>query len=111
MSTPTLDLFLQEIAGTLRGKNGARLQDLLLLEPPFTPIYETLINELRQVFPQDRQDSLEQKLDRILPKEDGNTGWSWPSFVIFLVQYFAFIRDVDVSQLVQTHTDLKALLK
>lgn len=111
MSSPTLDQFLKEIGTILRAKDGARLQDVLVLEPPFAPIYETLINEVRQNFPENKQNLLEQKCDRTLPKEDGTTGGSWPSFITFLVQYFVFIRDVDVSDLVRTHEDLKALLK
>ena len=112
MSTPTIDKFLGEVARILREKNGAQLQDYLILEPPLPPLYNIIVNELRQTFPASNQDALEAKCMALLPEdEEGDEGGSWTAFISFLVQYFAFLRDVNVDHLVETHDMLKALLK
>lgn len=112
MSTPTIDKFLGEVARILREKNGAQLQDYLILEPPLPPLYNIIVNELRQTFPASNQDALETKCKNSLPEdEEGDEGGSWTAFISFLVQYFAFLRDVNVDHLVETHDMLKALLK
>ena len=112
MSTPTTDQFLGEIAQILRAKNGTKLQDYLVIEPPLPQIYSAVVNELRQVYPEGSQDKLEKKCSNMLPEDDeGATGGSWPAFLSFLVQYFGFIRDVNPEQLVETHDMLKSLLK
>lgn len=112
MSTPTIDKFLGEVARILREKNGAQLQDYLILEPPLPPLYNIIVNELRQSFPISSQDALEAKCKALLPEdEEGDEGGSWTAFLSFLVQYFAFLRDVNVDHLVETHDMLKALLK
>ena len=112
MSTPTIDKFLSELARILRQKNGVQLQDYLILEPPLPPLYNIIVNELRQAFPGGNQDVLEAKCKAMLPEdEEGDEGGSWTAFISFLVQYFAFLRDVNVDHLVETHDMLKALLK
>ena len=112
MATPTFDQFLLEIARILREKNGAQLQDVLIVEPPWKPLYEATVAELKRVFPASGlQDTLEEKCKTVLPPDGGADGESWSSFVIFLVKYFSFLRDVDVTHLVETHDMLKALLK
>ncbi|KAL9118872.1 MAG: hypothetical protein Q9187_004572 [Circinaria calcarea] len=110
--TPTLDQFLGEISQILRDKDGAKLQDYLVLEPPLPPLYLTIVSELRQTFPTGNEDSLEAKCNKFLPQdEEGDQGGSWTAFISFLVQYFVFLRDVNPDQLVETHDMLKALLK
>ncbi|MCJ1390259.1 hypothetical protein MMC18_003117 [Xylographa bjoerkii] len=108
----TIDQFLAEINQILRSKNGQKLRDYLVLEPPLPPLYGVIVNELRQSFPASRQDALEEKCKRLLPEyEDGEVGGSWTSFISFLVQYFVFLRDVNAEQLVETHDLLKLLLQ
>lgn len=112
MSSPTIDKFLGEIARILREKNGNQLQDFLLLEPPLPPLYNLIVTELRQSFPAGSQDALEAKCKSFLPEsEEGDDGGSWLSFISFTLKYFAFLRDVDVNDLVETHDMLKGLLK
>ena len=112
MATPTLDKFLSEIARILREKNGSQLQDFLVLEPPLPPLYQSIVGEVRQSFPiPGNQAALEAKCEGVLPSEDDEDGASWSSFVSFLVKYFSFLRDVDVTNLVETHDMLQALLK
>ena len=112
MATPTVDKFLVEIARLLREKNGAKLQDFLIFEPPLPLLYESIVKEITQSFPAaGAQNALEAKCKTVLPSEGGEDGGSWSSFVAFLVKYFSFLRDVDVNNLVETHDMLKALLK
>lgn len=112
MSSPTVDKFLLEIARILREKDGSQLQDFMLLEPPLPPLYNLIISELRQSFPANSQDALNSKCKSYLPEhEEGDEGGSWLSFISFTVKYFAFLRDVDVDNLVETHDMLKALLR
>lgn len=114
MTTPThtIDQFLGGISQILREKNGTKLQDYLVLEPPLPTLYLTLVSELRQAFPTGSEDKLETKCNKLLPQdEEGDLGGSWTAFISFLVQYFVFLRDVNPDQLVETHDMLKALLK
>lgn len=112
MSSPTLDKFLLEIARILHEKDGIQLQDFMLLEPPLPPLYKLIVNELRQSFLDASQDVLEAKCRSSLPEhEDGDDGGSWLSFISFTAKYFAFLRDVDENDLVETHDLLKGLLK
>ncbi|MCJ1249300.1 hypothetical protein MMC30_006523 [Trapelia coarctata] len=107
----TIDAFLTELNQILRAKNGAKLQDYLVIEPPFSSVYSAMVAELRQNFPSENQDALEVKCKQLLPEDDeSGAGGSWTAFISFLVQYFAFIRDVNVDHLMETHDMLKALL-
>lgn len=108
----TIDAFLRELNQILRGKDGAKLQDYLVIEPPFAPVYSAMVTELRQNFPSNNHDALEAKCLQFLSEyEEGGAGGSWPAFISFLVQYFAFIRDVNIDHLMETHDMLKALLR
>lgn len=116
MASPTIDKFLDEVRGLLRENNGIKLQDVMLLEPPLPPSYHLLISELRQSFPQSSEDALWTKCESLLPEHDaGNEErdgvGSSSAFAAFAVKYLAFLRDVDVDELVETHDMLKNLLK
>lgn len=112
METPTIDKFLGEIARILREKNGAELQNYMVLEPPLPPLYNQIVDELRKTYPVFNQAPLEAKSKEFIPEyEEGDEGGSWSSFITFLVKYFIFLRDVNVNQLVETHDMLKSLLK
>lgn len=70
-----------------------------------------MISELRQTYPVSRQESLERKCSEVLPaEEEGDGGGPFTNFITFITKYFAFIRDVDVSDLLETHQKLKLLL-
>lgn len=116
MASPTIDEFLEEVRGLLRDKNGIKLQDVMLLEPPLPPSYHRLVSELKQSFPEHSEDALLTKCASFLPEYDADYdekdgGGSSPAFATFAVRYFAFLRDVDVDDLVETHDLLKNLLK
>lgn len=112
MASPTLDQFLNEITRILREKNGTQLQNFMLLEPPLPPLYNVMVKELKKSFESSSQEALEEKCRSFLPEYDeGDEGGSWLSFISFLAKYLAFIRDVNVNDLVETHDMLKGLLK
>ena len=112
MAPPVLDEFLRGLPPILGTKDGAKLQQYLLIEPPLPERYNDLVNELRQFYPAGTNERLDQKCSGMLPEDQGEgTGGSWTAFISFLVQYFNFVRDVDPSQLVETLDMLKSLLK
>ena len=112
MSPPTVDRFLGDIAGIMRDRDGMRLQQYLKYEPPLDQLYAQMISEIRQVYGPGSHDLLEKKCKSFIPEyEDGDEGGSRASFITFMVRYFAFLRDLDVTNLVETHDQLKALLK
>ena len=111
MASPTLNKFLGEVARLMKEKNGAQIQNYLHYEPPWPPLYEQMVTELRNAYPAVQQSNLANMCSEKLPaEEEGDGGGSFTSFVSFLAGYFAFIRDVDISQLLDTHDRLKALL-
>ena len=112
MSPPTLDQFLTEIAGIIKEKNGLRLQEYLIYEPPLPPLYNKIVSEIKQFYPSNSQKALENKCISFIPEYDEDEdGGSRTSFVMFMVRYFAFLRDVNIENLIETHDLLKALLK
>ena len=113
MSTPTVDKFLSEIARILLENNGSQLQDFLIIEPPLPPLYNQIVGELRQAYPNSSShEALETNCKSFIQEyPEGGEGGSRSAFILFLTKYFAFIRDVNVENLVETHDMLKALLK
>ena len=113
MSPPTVDKLLGEVSQIVKEGNGAKLQDYLVIEPPFNQLYSQIIAELRQAYPNSAsREALEKKCTSFIPEyEESENGGSRASFITFLVKYFAFIRDVNIENLVETHDMLKALVK
>ena len=109
--TPTLDQFLAEISTILRDQDGTKLNDFLIIEPPYSAIYDTLIEEIRQQYPKTNENVLDSKITLALPEaRDGLDGASWNAFIKFLVCYLAFLRDVDLSNLLHTYNLLSELV-
>ena len=112
MSPPTIDQFLGEIVKILLAKDGVKLQQYLILEPPLPPLYNQIVNELKQAYPVTSQAALEAKCKSFIPERDEDEkGGSRVAFISSMVKYFSFLRDVNVEDLVETHDMLKALLK
>ena len=109
-STPVLDKFLEETNNILIDKNGEKLQSYLVIEPPFNDLYNTMITQIRQVFPKGSEDALEEKCNRKLTAaQEDSDGSSWAAFVKFIANYFVFIRDVDAGNLLDTYNLLSEL--
>ncbi|KAF2147149.1 uncharacterized protein K452DRAFT_217460 [Aplosporella prunicola CBS 121167] len=113
-ATPTIDQFLSEVGRIVKSKNGAMLQDYLVLEPhggQYPAIYTSMINEVRQVYPKGAEDALEDRCSRALPElQELDDGSSWTAFIRFIAQYLTFLRDIDVQNLDKTQLEAYNLL-
>jgi hypothetical protein len=109
MSTPVLDRFLRSVAELVANRDGAKLQDFLQIEPPLPDIYGQMIMELKTKYPSGEGEAeLLRRCEALVPKTKGT---SWTAFPVFMKLYFAFLRDVNVENLLETYNRLKALLK
>jgi hypothetical protein len=108
--TPVLNKFLEEINRILEKRNGAELRSFLIIEPPFNDLYNTMIAEIRKVYQKGKEKALEERCQKTLTEagEDAE-GANWTVFVKFTANYFAFIRDVDPSNLLDTYNLLSEL--
>ncbi|GAM89505.1 hypothetical protein ANO11243_075440 [Dothideomycetidae sp. 11243] len=116
MLTPTIGQFLDEIATILRQRDAPKLSKYLVIEPPYAPIYETLRSEVRSSYSAPDGTSIQrletlcqEKLGQVLIDPDNNAP-TWSAFVKFMAQYFVFLRDVDVANLLATYELLSELL-
>jgi hypothetical protein len=116
MATPTLDQFLSEINRITLSKDSALLSTYLIIEPPYAPSYNTIINELRATYPKGAASdtALEKKIVKVVKVIDGGDDVevaSWSAFSRFMVLYFGFLRDVDVGNLLETFGLLSEVLQ
>ncbi|KAJ5125148.1 hypothetical protein N7448_004475 [Penicillium atrosanguineum] len=107
--TPILDQFLRSVASFVQNRDGAKLQDFLQIEPPLSDIYQQMIQELRRRYPSPQGDNeLLQRCEGLVPRTKGAS--SWIAFPTFMKLYFAFLRDVNVDNLLETYNRLRGLL-
>ena len=111
MATSTIDRLLQEIGNIIKQRAGARLQDVLQLEPPLPPIYSQIVSELHATFPKDNDQGLVGRCEAIVPAADDGLGLEWGAFPDFLARYFRFLRDADPGNLLDLYDKLKTLTK
>lgn len=115
MSTPTTITFLTEISKLLAQKDSQKLAQFLIIEPPYPGSYDNIIQELRRAHPKGSPndvDTLEAKVSAQLSSlRDPDGGSSWAAFVKFMGVYLAFLRDVDVGNLLETYNLLSDLLQ
>ncbi|PSK46208.1 hypothetical protein B9Z65_5176 [Elsinoe australis] len=117
MLTPTVTQFLAEISNILSSRDAQKLCSYLVIEPPYAPIYETLRSEVRSSFNSQDGTSAQRlestcldKLNSVLTEPEGYAP-TWTAFNKFMAQYFIFLRDVDVSNLLTTYELLSELLQ
>ncbi|KAI5307086.1 hypothetical protein KEM56_004807 [Ascosphaera pollenicola] len=106
--TPTLDNFISEVSTLIQSRDGAKLQDFLQIEPPWPPIYNQMVAELRSVYPSTGPQSDKLILSKCNIYEQVADGWV--TFPSFMKLYLTYLRDVDVGNLLETYDLLKALL-
>lgn len=117
MLTPTLSRFLSETAGVLRSRDADKLCQYLVIEPPYPQIYEQLRAEIRSTYNAQDRTALQRletvcsdQLSAVLTDPEGNAP-TWTAFTKFMAQYFIFLRDVDVSNLLATYELLSEVLQ
>lgn len=111
MTTPVLNQFLQEISTLVRQRNGTRLQDVLQLEPPLPPVYETIVSELKVHFRKENDQALLARCEQVIPAGEDGIGSAWGAFPDFLARYFRFLRDADPTNLADLYQRLRSLTK
>lgn len=106
------------VNNAIKARNAAELASIVLLEPPFPPIYQELVQSLQNSYPQSADDS-ESRLDRLVRSvvtetaeyedEQGKPVQGWNAMVTFLVGWMTFLRDMDLANLLHTYQGLKDL--
>lgn len=102
----------------IKSQNAAQLASIVLLEPPFPPVYEELVQSLQNSYPQNASNS-ESRLDQLVRRvvtetaeyedEQGKPVQGWNAMVTFLVGWMTFLRDMDLANLLHTYQGLKDL--
>jgi hypothetical protein len=109
---PIVDEFLSSISNFLGTKNSLQLQLFLRVEPPLPDQYLQLSQELKSSYRDGNK--LELHIGKLVPEADdgdAEVGGAWPGFLAFLKEYLEFWRDVNFSDLLETHTQLSNLAK
>ena len=104
--------FLSSIRGFLKARDGLKLRQWLLVEPPLPDQYEQLALELKNGYR--NSDSLAKLVESCLPEEDDlpdDQGTAWPGFTSFMKDYFEYWRDVNFDDLLTAHQLLTALTR
>lgn len=113
MSRQLVATFCHEVNAAVGHRDALKIRSILVLEPPFAnPVYYELIEELRNEYPVDDDDS-EDRLEAVISAavtetaeyddEEGRPVQSWKHMVVFLAAWLTFIRDVDTSQLLRAY--------
>ncbi|KAM5483695.1 hypothetical protein MaudMau93_006202 [Microsporum audouinii] len=110
VDTPVLNNFLESIGGLVQGRDGAKLQDFLQLEPPLSAVYNQMIAELQERYPAGSGKDTELLSKCEGQMAEGQLRSLWPAFPLFMRLYLTFLRDVNVDNLLETYNLLKGLL-
>lgn len=111
MGTPLLDQFLAGVAELVSNRQGDYLQDYLQVVPEhMRDGYRHMATELQKSYPKGSGDeALLKRCEALVPKSaDGTT---WPAFPIFIRSYLWYLRDGNVSNLLEAYKALSGLLK
>ncbi|KAI9710553.1 MAG: hypothetical protein M1820_002689 [Bogoriella megaspora] len=110
--TPTLDKFLSEVSKVVSERNGEKLKDYLVIEPPYSALYNTMIGEFKQNCPIGSDKALEDKVTRGIPAaREVSEDVYWDAFIQFMVAYLRFICDVNIDNLLSTFERLSGLFQ
>ncbi|KAF4635883.1 hypothetical protein G7Y89_g2201 [Cudoniella acicularis] len=106
-----VDEFLISISGFLRTKDALQLQLYLRVEPPLPDTFLQLAQELKTSYRD--SDVLDRHITKLIPENDNDEadeGNAWPGFLAFMKEYLEFWRDVNFDDLLETHSQLSALV-
>lgn len=122
-AAPTTTAFLTEIKSLVSKKQPQKLRDYLVIEPPYSASYGTVIDELRRCYPDKGGSAVsgDEGLERLVASVLGDVtggqggggggGGQWNAFLKFVSVYLGFLRDVDVANLLQTYELLEEVLQ
>ncbi|KAK5114481.1 hypothetical protein LTR62_002416 [Meristemomyces frigidus] len=97
--TPYIGQFLVAVNGFIQVRNETKLNEYIALEPPFTDHYGLMGQELQTVYPPGREEALEGKCTSLLKAAvEGDDMSPWTTFIKFMAQYLAYLRDVSAEQ-------------
>jgi hypothetical protein len=107
-SNQLLRRFLGVLDNVINTGNGGGLQELLPIEPPFNSDYIHMLEEISSSFsdPQVLQEFIRDRIN----VSGGDDPDAWYAFPDFIVNYFNFIRDVNVENLLETYEMLSNLI-
>jgi hypothetical protein len=108
------------INSVLQSEDAQQLADYVVVEPEFHPDVTAFIEFLRYSYPGEDETS-DQRIEDIVKQvvteteesedADGRPIQSWGSFSTFLVKWMAFLRDVNMENLLEIYQQLKDLLE
>lgn len=107
-----LEQFLATISTFLRTRDDRQLQLYLRIEPPLPDEYTKLSQELKTSYRDG--DALEVHIEKLIPyneDESPEEGGPWPGFLAFMKSYLEYWRDVNFEDLLETYSQLSAVLK
>jgi hypothetical protein len=104
------------LAPTDLGQAGATLAAFFVVEPgqsgSFGHSYDALIELLRNQFPPDRDNGLEDVCTKMLTNARNPVDNApWKEFVRFMVSYLQYLPRVDIHDLLETYTQLEELVR
>lgn len=104
----------------IQNQNAEQLRSVVIIEPPYPPDHQELIQSLRNNYPEgdiNAEQKLEQLVRRVVGETaesqdaDGRPVPSWGSMVTFLVNWMSFLRDVETDNLLLVYKRLSELLQ
>ncbi|KAL9084274.1 MAG: hypothetical protein Q9159_005319 [Coniocarpon cinnabarinum] len=104
LETEKLEVFLNGVNELVHKGSREELREWLVVDPPFNDDYNAIIARLR---------NLPQTIDLQFVVRDAMSAASaqgWSSFMPFMHQYLVFLRDLDMTDLLQAYNMLKELL-
>ena len=105
-----IDDFLKEIHKLLKTQNSIELANYLRVEPEgLSDVFKALCQELKSSYHNDK--GIERKVETHIPLDDDDEGGVSASFHAFIQTWLRYWRDVDFSDLVETHSQLTQLTK
>ncbi|KAI5297697.1 hypothetical protein KEM55_004357, partial [Ascosphaera atra] len=117
VTTPVVDNFISAVDQLIVAREGDKLQDYLQIEPEWPPIYHQMVAELRATYPvtttgdkaaDDANAKILEKCE-VLGRETDKKA-AWIAFPAFMRMYLTYLRDVDVTNLLDTYNLLNGLL-
>jgi len=106
--------------GAIQAWNPDSLRDIVIIEPPYPPDHQELIQSLQTNYPAGDSNTtqrLEQLIKRVVSEtaesedSEGRPVQSWSALVTFLVSWMAFLRDVDPDNILEVYQSLSDLLQ